>query len=395
MRRVETDQASSFPETVERLEAEIEEGLFTRGAQVCVSLADEVVLDLALGEDGLGRPMRVDTIFRVYCTIKPVAALAVANLVDMGLIDLDGPLSETLPSVEAVRGGVTTRHLLNHTAGLHLLSGVTLEMVPPDKRDAFFDRQSRAPGWKVGHDAGYSEIFAWSLLGRLIETVTQTPLRIHLRQAVLDPLGMEQTSIGLDAEDFAEEFDRLGVNVDLRGWRAFPLLFERTQRVRCETNCAHGGYTTASDLDRLYRAILRGLAGEQVPGLPLQSTLEEFTSPARPRTFDVVLDRECDYGLGFMADLEDHRFGTECSPRSFGHSGNVGSSYAFADPEPGLSVAVVFNGIVDPDSSFFRRPALTRAIYADIGLDREPEPVENEPVESAKRGGLFRRRRSG
>ncbi|MDQ6696703.1 MAG: beta-lactamase family protein [Actinomycetota bacterium] len=386
---MDPEEMSSFPETLERLEAEIEEGLFTRGAQVCVSVGDEVVLDIALGEDGLGRPMRVDTLFRVYCTIKPVTALAVANLVDAGLIDLDQPLSETLPSVEAVRGGVTARHILNHTAGLHLMSGVTLEMVPPDKRDAFFDRQQRAPGWKVGLDAGYSEIFGWSLLGRLIETITEEPLRVHLRQSVLDPLGMFQTSIGLDAADFAAERDRLGVNVDLRGWRAFPLLFERTERVRCETNCAHGGYTTAEDLDRLYRALLRRLAGEDVAGLPRQRTLEEFTSAARPRTFDVVLDRECDYGLGFMTDLEDHRFGSECSPRSFGHSGNVGSSYAFADPERELSVAVVFNGIVDPDSSFFRRPALTRAIYADLALDREPEPAE-----APKRGGLFRRRKS-
>ncbi len=386
---MDSDQALAFPETIERLQAEIEEGLFTRGAQVCVSVADDVVLDVALGDDGLGRPMKADTVFRVYCTIKPVAALAVANLVDDGLIDLERPLSESLPAMEALRGGVTARHVLNHTAGLHLLSGVTLELVPPDKRDAFFDRQSRAPGWKVGHDAGYAEIFGWSVLARLIETVTDEPLRVHLRRSVLDPLGMEQTSIGLAEEESAASFDRLGVNVDLRGWSAYPLLFERTQRVRCETNCAHGGYTTARDLDRFYRALLRGLSGETVPGLPRHSTLEEFTSPARPRAFDVVLDRECDYGLGFMTGLADHRFGTDCSPGSFGHSGNVGSSYAFADPACDLSVAVVFNGIVDPDSSFFRRPALTRAMYADLALDGEPEPVEEE-----KRRGFFRRRKT-
>src|SRR3954471_14914914 len=96
--RVATDQMAAFPETVERLEAEIEEGLFTRGAQVCVSVADEVVLDIALGEDGLGPPMQVDTVFRVYCTIKPVTAIAVANLVDAGLVDLDRPLSDVMPS---------------------------------------------------------------------------------------------------------------------------------------------------------------------------------------------------------------------------------------------------------------------------------------------------------
>ena len=39
------------------------------------------------------------------------------------------------------------------------------------------------------------------------------------------------------------------------------------------------------------------------------------------------------------------------SPESFGHSGNVGSSFAWADPPHDLAVAVIFNGIVD-----YRRP---------------------------------------
>ena len=91
-----------------------------------------------------------------------------------------------------------------------------------------------------------------------------------------------------------------------------------------------------------------------------------------------------------MTSLAGHRFGKECSPRSFGHSGNVGSSFAFADPEYDLSVAVVFNGITDPDSAFFRRPALTRALYSDLGLlDREPEAVE-----STNRSRIFRRRKT-
>jgi hypothetical protein len=67
-----------------------------------------------------------------------------------------------------------------------------------------------------------------------------------------------------------------------------------------------------------------------------------------------------------MTNLIDHRFGVECSPESFGHSGNIGSSFAFADPGRNLAVAVIFNGIVDQDSSFLRRPALVHAIYADL-----------------------------
>jgi hypothetical protein len=108
--------------------------------------------------------------------------------------------------------------------------------------------------------------------------------------------------------------------------------------------------------------------------------------------FDEVLDRECEYGLGFMTDLAHHAFGPMCSPSSFGHSGNVGSSFAFADPEHDLAVAVVFNGIVDSESSFLRRPAVVGALYHDLGLlggdGDEAEPAEVE--EDAPRRGLRR-----
>src|SRR5262245_13564893 len=110
--------------TTDRVLADIDDGMFTRGAQVAVSSGGDRVLDLAAGEDGLRRPVTASTPFRVYCTLKPVTALAVAHLVAAGSADLEQPLDETLPEIEALRGGVTARHVLAHTAGLHVPSGV-------------------------------------------------------------------------------------------------------------------------------------------------------------------------------------------------------------------------------------------------------------------------------
>ena len=125
-------------------------------------------------------------------------------------------------------------------------------------------------------------------------------------------------------EEYAANFGRLGVNFDLHGgWQAFPMLVERTERVCCETNCAYGGYTNARDLARLYSAVLAQLQGASDPALPSAATLSAFCSRARACTYDSVLQRECEFGLGFMTNLVDHRFGVECSPESFGHSGNV------------------------------------------------------------------------
>lgn len=367
-----------FEETLGRLDADIEEGLFTRGAQLSVSVDGKRVLDLSVGDDGLGRAMSPGTLFRVYCTLKPVTALAVGNLLAAGALDLDDPLSDLLPEVVALRGGVTFRHVLNHTAGLHQVSGVAMEMVPAGARDTDLNSRSRPAGWGVGRDAGYSEHFGWHVLGKALVHITGEPLRDHIRRSVLDPLGMNDTFIGMTEADVKANLHRIGLNVDLRGWRSYPMLFERTPRILQETNPAYGGYTTARDLELLYRGILAVRSGRHLPGLPPRPVLDVLCTTARPHAYDVVLARECDYGLGFMTNLPGHHFGVQLSKDSFGHSGNVGSSFAFADPASGLAVGVVFNGITDPDSAFVRRPALTRALHRDLGPQQSSDPGSTE-----------------
>lgn len=370
-----------------RLAEDVSEGLFTRGAQVCISLRDGRRYERAVGEDGLGRPVVPETIFRVYCTGKPLTAAAVGKLVDDGRLDLDEPLEALLPQLRALRGGVTLRHVMTHTAGLHRVSGLAVEMIPAAARDAYLASQGRPPGWRVGADAGYAELLGWHVLALAIEAVTGSPAGEHVRDAVLRPLGMHDTYFGMTRCEFDDVLDRLGVNLDLRGWRALPMLFERTERVCCETNLAHGAYTTAPDLDRFYAACLDVLSGTPRAGLPSLETLAELVTTQRAPARDEVLDRVCSFGLGFMTELEGHRFGGEVSPAAFGHSGNVGSSFAFADPVHGVAVSVVFNGIIDHESAFVRRPALVRAIYRDLELSG---PREARQLVRAPRRRRFR-----
>ena len=360
---------SDFPRTAAILEQEVEDGLFTRGAQVSVRLGGEVVLDTALGDAGVGKAVTPETVFRVYCTIKPITAVAVVGLVDRGELDLDEPVVDRLPNLTGMPREVRIVDLLDHTAGLHRIAAVRMEMLPPAKRREVLERASPPAGWKVGRDAGYSEYAAWNLLGWIVEDLTGEDLRSHLRRGVLDPLRMTDTWVGMTEDEYDAVLPRLGVNYDLTDYlQGFPMVIERTPRWCCEVNPAHGGYTTARDLATFYDALLERLDGGGDDALPSPDALDTATSAVRPRVYDEVLDRECEYGLGFMTDLSHHAFGAVCSPSSFGHSGNVGSSFAFADPEHDLAVAVVFNGIVDSESSFLRRPAVVSSLYHDLGL---------------------------
>jgi CubicO group peptidase (beta-lactamase class C family) len=389
--------AAAFPRAMERLEVELEDGTMLRGAQVCVSVGGDRVLDVAVGDAGAGTTMSPDTVFRAYCAMKPVTALAVARLVDDGALDLDLELGSVLPSVEALApGDVTLRSVLNHTAGLQRPAAFEIEVVPEARRRQVVDRAGRPPHWKVGRQAGYSEFVGWHLIGRLLEAVTGEELRTHLRADVIEPLGLTSTWVGMTEDDYERVESRLGVNWDLRGHRPVPVLLERARRWCLETNCAYGGYTTARDLDRFYRAVLQQVQGAGVDRLPSASTMAEFVSNARPRTYDEVLARECDYGLGFMVDLAGHHFGRACSPSSFGHSGWLGGTFAFADPDHDLVVAAVLNGIVDSETSFVRRPSFVRAIYTDLGLygDRPAEAATPEEPAPGRRS-RFRRRGVG
>jgi hypothetical protein len=122
-----------------------------------------------------------------------------------------------------------------------------------------------------------------------------------------------------------------------------------------------------------------------------------FTSVARPAVPDRVLERVCSYGLGFMTPLHEHAFGEQCSETSFGHSGNIGASFAFADPEHGLAVGIVFNGLVGHEAAFLRRRSLVGALYADLAareLATKGAEASDPGTDQPRRSGLFGRFRS-
>jgi len=70
-----------------------------------------------------GTPVRADTVFRIASVTKTMTAIAVLQLCEQGLVDLDAPASQYLRAYRLVpaRGSfrpATLRHLLTHTAGV-------------------------------------------------------------------------------------------------------------------------------------------------------------------------------------------------------------------------------------------------------------------------------------
>jgi CubicO group peptidase (beta-lactamase class C family) len=122
-----------------------------------------------------------DTVFEAASLGKPLFAYAVLKLVDAGVLDLDHPLHEYLASAEADSPRmrrVTARHVLTHTSGL------------PNWRHV---PGSLDPATEPGKTYAYSgEAFFY--LQRVVERVTGRPIARLLREDVLQPLGMTESS---------------------------------------------------------------------------------------------------------------------------------------------------------------------------------------------------------
>lgn len=123
----------------------------------------------------------VETVFEGASLGKPLFAYAVLRLVDAKLLDLDRSLYEYLPLAEANSSWmkrITPRHVLSHTTGL-----------PNWRQQPGPLEPTVEPGKKFSYSGE-----AYFYLQRVVEAVTGKPFARVMREQVLDPLGMKQSS---------------------------------------------------------------------------------------------------------------------------------------------------------------------------------------------------------
>ncbi len=128
------------------------------------------------------------------------------------------------------------------------------------------------------------------------------------------------------------------------------------------------GRGPARELGRFYEMfIARGR-----PLLTPQS-VEAISARHRSGIFDITFKHIIDWGLGVIVNSAQYGesvpygFGPHASPRAFGHGGNQ-SSMALVDPEYGLVVIVIFNGMPGEEAHQKRVRATLGAVYEDLGI---------------------------
>ncbi len=150
------------------------------------------------------------TLYRIASITKTITATAVLQLRDEGRFRLDDPAVRFLPELAQLANphgstdDLTIRRLLMHTSGLQgEVPWQDLDrfwVYRPDELLAILHMGAvRTP---VEADLKYSN-FAFELLGLLVERVAGRPFTEHIRAAVLDPLGMHDTTWHPDPDQAA------------------------------------------------------------------------------------------------------------------------------------------------------------------------------------------------
>ncbi|MEP7338055.1 MAG: serine hydrolase domain-containing protein [Acidobacteriota bacterium] len=169
-----------------------------------------------------GKPMRMDTIHRIYSMSKPITSVAVMMLYEEGKFQLNDPVAKYLPEFAKMQIGVeekdpqtgkpvlkpvpakrpiTVRDLLRHTAGLtYGVFGDTL--VDQEYRKSkilgqmnladFVTDLSKIPlQYEPGTRWHYS--VSVDVLGRLVEVLSGKPFDQFLQERIFTPLDMHDT----------------------------------------------------------------------------------------------------------------------------------------------------------------------------------------------------------
>ncbi|GAA2925997.1 serine hydrolase domain-containing protein [Streptomyces thioluteus] len=225
---------------------------------------------VAVGKANLdGTPMNADWRFRVGSNTKMFTAVLVMHLAEQGRIDLDKPLRGYLPAGTLPEGwNMTVRQVMQHRSGIYDHTNDLLEQ-PGEETTSAFEKRIRNTVYKPAELAALSvkhgkqstpgTQYAYSntnylLLGMAVEHLTARAYADVLREEIIEPLGLEQTSFVVPDKTIAgPHITGYLTNDD----RSKPLL-DSTESNGSWVWSAGAVISSAADMDRFVGALLGG-----------------------------------------------------------------------------------------------------------------------------------------
>ena len=368
----------------------VDEGKFA-GTSVLVARRGEVVLrdDYGMADIDGGRKIAEDTIFRIFSMTKPIASVALMQLVEQGKVLLQNPVSRYIPAfsdpkvyvsgeptdyvTEPAEREVTIHDVLTHMAGLSM----TLQVDPVAK--IYAEHGIRWGGRSMDLEE-YSDVIGsmpllfqpgsrWyysngtDIAGRVVEVVSGQTLDVYLDENIFGPLGMVDTGFWVPEE----KHERLAALYARRDRKLVPYELGRSNpylKRPTMLSGAGGLVGTIDDYHRFATCLVRGgeLDGARIIG---RKTLEYMTTNHLPGGVDLqtyggrsateTAMPGVGFGLGFGVVIDPP---LNRSLASWGEYlwGGAASTAFWVDPRE--EVTVVFMTQLFPSATYPIRPQL-------------------------------------
>jgi len=332
------------------------------GVVAIAASGNEVIYQGAFGKRDLSKldAMTADSVFWIASMSKAITAAGAMQLVEEGKLSLDAPIGKVLPDLAApqvlegfdangepklrpAKTEITLRHLMTHTAGfcynmwngdmVKYLDKTGLPAVTTCKNDALKTPIMSDPGtrWEYGTNIDF--------VGKAVEAVSGKRLDAYLRDHLLTPLGMSDTSFKLGD---SQRQRLVGMHARGEDGSLAPIPFELEQDP--EFHMGGGGlYGTAGDYIKFTQMILNGgrgngnqvLAPETVAMMgqnhigELNMTKMISAVPSATNDVDLYPDLVKKWGLSFL--ITTARTPEGRSPGSLAWAG-LANTYYWIDP---------------------------------------------------------------
>ena len=192
------------------------------GLEWDVRIKDQVLSSGVAGHKDArsSKPLKKNQIYRIFSMTKPIVSMACIRLIEKNKLHLNSIAQEFIPSLsslkvirpdgalERLKRPITIADLLTHTSGFSYSFNIGCQVASFYKEanllnepflslEEFVDKIASLPlAFQPGEAWRYS--VSIDVLGRILEVLEGKRLEDILRNLILDPLGMNETSFFLD-----------------------------------------------------------------------------------------------------------------------------------------------------------------------------------------------------
>lgn len=296
------------------------------GLAVTVLKEGNIIFQKGYGYADLDTEKGVDprkTMFRIASVSKPIAATALAQMVDDGGIDLDTSFYKYVPYYPKKQYDFTIRQLASHTAGIRGYQGKEHGLNKPysikESIEIFKDSELL---FKPGTSYHYNS-FDWVMVSLAMQEASGVPFDKYVREKLLLPLKLYNTIPEVSGKKYSKAATFYSKN---------RIGFRKAIPVNNWYKLAGGGFlSTSEDVANFGNAYLQKKVGDGHPW-------SQFV------TSEMVESKPTYYGLGWQVSRDK-------KGRSFyGHVGNGVGGYSnfFVYPKQQVVFSILVN-CTNPD----------------------------------------------